>query len=127
MPYIVLIIDELADFMMKYPKEMEWNCKTSSDVTCGWYPPYSSYSATFNQYHHRCDKGKYPSRVALRVASQVDSRVILDQGGAEKLLGYGDLLVVNADGSDMKRIQSPFVTRRRDQRCCSIFAKNMTM
>jgi S-DNA-T family DNA segregation ATPase FtsK/SpoIIIE len=46
----------------------------------------------------------------LRVASQVDSRVIIDQGGAEKLLGYGDLLFVNADGSDIKRIQSPNVT-----------------
>jgi S-DNA-T family DNA segregation ATPase FtsK/SpoIIIE len=54
-------------------------------------------------------KGNIPSRIALRVASQVDSRVIIDQGGAEKLLGYGDLLFVNADGSDMKRIQSPFV------------------
>jgi S-DNA-T family DNA segregation ATPase FtsK/SpoIIIE len=55
-------------------------------------------------------KGNIPSRVALRVASQVDSRVIIDQGGAEKLLGYGDLLFVNADGSEMKRIQSPFVS-----------------
>jgi DNA segregation ATPase FtsK/SpoIIIE-like protein len=110
MPYIVLIIDELADFMMKYPKEMESGIVKLAQMSraVGIHLILATQRPSTNIITGVI-KGNIPSRVALRVASQVDSRVILDQGGAEKLLGYGDLLFVNADGSDMKRIQSPFV------------------
>ena len=110
MPYIVLIIDELADFMMKYPKEMESGIVKLAQMAraIGIHLILATQRPSTNIITGVI-KGNIPSRVALRVASQVDSRVIIDQGGAEKLLGYGDLLFVNADGSDMKRIQSPFV------------------
>jgi S-DNA-T family DNA segregation ATPase FtsK/SpoIIIE len=110
MPYIVLIIDELADFMMKYPKEMESGVVKLAQMSraVGIHLILATQRPSTNVITGVI-KGNIPSRVALRVASQVDSRVIIDQGGAEKLLGYGDLLFVNADGSDVKRIQSPFV------------------
>jgi S-DNA-T family DNA segregation ATPase FtsK/SpoIIIE len=110
MPYIVLIIDELADFMMKYPKEMESGVVKLAQMSraVGIHLILATQRPSTNVITGVI-KGNIPSRVALRVASQVDSRVIIDQGGAEKLLGYGDLLFVNADGSDIKRIQSPFV------------------
>ncbi len=110
MPFIVLIIDELADFMMKYPKEMESGIVKLAQMSraVGIHLILATQRPSTNIITGVI-KGNIPSRVALRVASQVDSRVIIDQGGAEKLLGYGDLLFVNADGSDLKRIQSPFV------------------
>lgn len=110
MPYIVLVIDELADFMMKYPKEMESGVVKLAQMSraVGIHLILATQRPSTNIITGVI-KGNIPSRVALRVASQVDSRVIIDQGGAEKLLGYGDLLFVNADGSDLKRIQSPFV------------------
>lgn len=110
MPYIVLVIDELADFMMKYPKEMESGIVKLAQMSraVGIHLILATQRPSTNVITGVI-KGNIPSRVALRVASQVDSRVIIDQGGAEKLLGYGDLLFVNADGSDLKRIQSPFV------------------
>jgi S-DNA-T family DNA segregation ATPase FtsK/SpoIIIE len=111
MPYIVLVIDELADFMMKYPKEMESGIVKLAQMSraVGIHLILATQRPSTNIITGVI-KGNIPSRVALRVASQVDSRVIIDQGGAEKLLGYGDLLFVNADGSDIKRIQSPNVT-----------------
>ncbi len=111
MPYIVLVIDELADFMMKYPKEMESGIVKLAQMSraIGIHLILATQRPSTNIITGVI-KGNIPSRIALRVASQVDSRVILDQGGAEKLLGYGDLLFVNADGSDIKRIQSPNVS-----------------
>jgi S-DNA-T family DNA segregation ATPase FtsK/SpoIIIE len=111
MPYIVVVIDELADFMMKYPKEMESGIVKLAQMSraVGIHLILATQRPSTNIITGVI-KGNIPSRIALRVASQVDSRVILDAGGAEKLLGIGDLLFVNADGSDMKRIQSPNVT-----------------
>jgi S-DNA-T family DNA segregation ATPase FtsK/SpoIIIE len=111
LPFIVLVIDELADFMMKYPKEMESGIVKLAQMSraVGIHLILATQRPSTNIITGVI-KGNIPSRVALRVASQVDSRVIIDQGGAEKLLGYGDLLYVSSDGADMKRIQSPFVS-----------------
>lgn len=111
MPYIVLVIDELADFMMKFPKEMEAGIVKLAQMSraVGIHLILATQRPSTNVITGVI-KGNVPSRVALRVASQVDSRVIIDQGGAEKLLGYGDMLFVSAEGGEMKRIQSPNVT-----------------
>jgi S-DNA-T family DNA segregation ATPase FtsK/SpoIIIE len=111
MPYIVLVIDELADFMMKYPKEMESGIVKLAQMSraVGIHLILATQRPSTNVITGVI-KGNIPSRVALRVASQVDSRVIIDQGGAEKLLGYGDLLLQSSDNPDLKRIQSPNVT-----------------
>jgi len=111
MPYIVVIIDELADFMLKYPKEMESGIVKIAQMAraVGIHLILATQRPSTNVITGVI-KGNIPSRVALRVASQIDSRVILDAGGAEKLLGYGDLLLMTLDNPDLRRVQSPFVS-----------------
>jgi S-DNA-T family DNA segregation ATPase FtsK/SpoIIIE len=113
MPYIIVVIDELADFMMAYPKEMESGIVRLAQksravgihLILSTQKPLASIVSSVI-------KANVPGRIALKVSSRVDSMVIIDQIGAEKLLGYGDLLLVSSDGGDAKRIQSPNVTEK---------------
>ena len=68
-------------------------------------------------------KANIPSRIAFAVISQVDSRTILDAGGAEKLLGMGDMLFMPVGASKPVRIQGTYVQRRRDQRRVELHQK----
>jgi S-DNA-T family DNA segregation ATPase FtsK/SpoIIIE len=109
-PYIVMVIDEMADLMMASKKEAELSItrlaqksravgihvivatqRPSTDVITGVL------------------KGNLPCRIAFQVASKVDSRVILDQMGAEKLLGQGDMLYTPPQSSQIKRVQGALV------------------
>lgn len=111
LPYIVAIIDELADLMMLAPEEAERYItrvaamaratgihlviatqRPSADVVTGLI------------------KANFPARIAFAVAGNVDSRVILDQPGAEKLLGRGDMLYLSADSPSAQRLQGVFVS-----------------
>lgn len=113
MPYIIVVIDELADFMMAYPKEMESGIVRLAQksravgihLVLSTQKPLASIVSSVI-------KANVPGRIALKVASRVDSMVIIDQIGAEKLLGYGDLLLVSSDGGDAKRIQSPYISEK---------------
>jgi DNA segregation ATPase FtsK/SpoIIIE, S-DNA-T family len=113
MPYIVVVIDELADFMMAYPKEMESGIVRLAQKSraVGMHLILST-QKPLATIVSSVIKANVPGRIALKVSSRMDSMVILDNIGAEKLLGAGDLLLVGSDGAEMKRIQSPYISEK---------------
>jgi S-DNA-T family DNA segregation ATPase FtsK/SpoIIIE len=72
-------------------------------------------------------KANVPSRVALQVASQIDSRTILDQGGAEKLLGAGDMLYLSGDMGKPVRLQSAFISEGEVKKLSTILQKTTSL
>lgn len=111
MPYIVIIIDELADIMASYPRELEACIVRLAQMSraVGIHLLLSTQRPSVNVITGLI-KANIPSRIALQVASQVDSRTILDAGGAERLLGSGDMLYLSGEMSKPKRIQSAFIS-----------------
>lgn len=111
MPYIVIVIDELADLMMAAARDVE-----ALIVRIAQKARAVGIHLVLATQSPRADiitgliKANISARIAFTVASQLDSRIILDQGGAEKLLGYGDMLYVTASMSKPKRIQGAWVT-----------------
>lgn len=111
MPYIIIVIDELADIMATFPRELEAAVVRLAQMSraVGIHLILSTQRPSVNIITGLI-KANVPARLALQVASQVDSRTILDMGGAEKLLGSGDMLYISADMAQPKRMQSPFIT-----------------
>ncbi|MBA3551140.1 DNA translocase FtsK 4TM domain-containing protein [Patescibacteria group bacterium] len=111
MPYIVIIIDELADLMQAYPRELESAIVRLAQMSraVGIHLILSTQRPSVNVITGLI-KANVPSRIALQVASQIDSRTILDMAGAEKLLGAGDMLYLSADMSQPQRIQSAYIS-----------------
>jgi DNA segregation ATPase FtsK/SpoIIIE, S-DNA-T family len=111
MPYIVIIIDELADLMQTYPRELESAIVRLAQMSraVGIHLMLSTQRPSVNIITGLI-KANIPSRIALQVTSQVDSRTILDASGAEKLLGAGDMLFMTADMAKPTRVQNPFVS-----------------
>ncbi len=110
MPYIVIIIDELADIMQAYPRELEAAIVRLAQMSraVGIHLILSTQRPEVNVITGLI-KANVPSRIALRVPTQIDSRTILDTGGAEKLLGMGDMLAL-VGTSQAERLQSAFIT-----------------
>lgn len=110
MPYIVIIIDELADIMQAYPRELEAAIVRLAQMSraVGIHLILSTQRPEVNVITGLI-KANVPSRIALRVPTQIDSRTILDAAGAEKLLGQGDMLALVGD-NQARRIQSAFIT-----------------
>lgn len=125
LPYIVVVIDELADLMTAYPRELEAAIvrlaqksravgihliistqRPSTDVITGLI------------------KANIPARIALQVPSQIDSRTILDMPGAEKLLGAGDMLYLGGDMSKPIRVQCGYISEKEVKRVVDHIAKH---
>ncbi len=111
MPYIVIVIDELADIMQAYPRELEAGIVRLAQMSraVGIHLILSTQRPSVNVITGLI-KANVPSRIALQVASQIDSRTILDMGGAEKLLGAGDMLYLGGEMAQPQRIQSAYIT-----------------
>lgn len=124
MPYIVIIIDELADIMATYQKELESSVVRLAQMSraVGIHLILSTQRPSVNVITGLI-KANIPARVALQVASQVDSRTILDMAGAEKLLGSGDMLYMSGEMSKPVRLQSPFVSEAEVKRVVAYFKK----
>jgi S-DNA-T family DNA segregation ATPase FtsK/SpoIIIE len=125
MPYIVVIIDELADIMQSFPRELEASIVRLAQMSraVGIHLVLSTQRPSVNVITGLI-KANVPSRVALQVASQIDSRTILDQGGAEKLLGAGDMLYLGGDMQKPVRLQSAFITENEVKNITEFIAKN---
>ncbi|HYE22838.1 MAG TPA: DNA translocase FtsK [Candidatus Paceibacterota bacterium] len=110
MPYIVIVIDELADIMQTYPRELEAAIVRLAQMSraVGIHLVLSTQRPSVNVITGLI-KANVPTRMALQVASQIDSRTILDAGGAEMLLGAGDMLYLSADMQKPVRIQTAYI------------------
>jgi S-DNA-T family DNA segregation ATPase FtsK/SpoIIIE len=120
LPPIIIIIDELADLMSVYGKELEAIIIRLSQMAraTGIHLIVSTQRPSVEVITGLI-KANITSRIAFQVASQVDSRTILDSAGAEKLLGKGDMLFISSELSKPKRIQSPLVSEKEVEKVVS--------
>ena len=117
MPYIIVIIDELADIMALYPRELEASIVRLAQMSraVGIHLIVSTQRPSVEVITGLI-KANITSRIAFQVASQVDSRTILDMAGAEKLLGNGDMLFLPGNVTKPFRIQGAFVGEKEIKR-----------
>lgn len=125
MPYIVVIIDELSDIMSSYPRELEASIVRLAQMSraVGIHLLLATQRPSVNVITGLI-KANVPTRLALKVASQIDSRTILDSRGAEKLLGYGDMLYKGEGSNEPVRIQCPYVSEEEVKNVVEFIQKN---
>ena len=120
MPYIVIVIDELADIMQSYPRELEASIVRLAQMSraVGIHLVLSTQRPSVNVITGLI-KANVPTRMALQVASQIDSRTILDGSGAETLLGAGDMLYLSSDMQKPVRLQTAFISENEVKKVVS--------
>ncbi|MET0795434.1 MAG: DNA translocase FtsK 4TM domain-containing protein, partial [Polyangiaceae bacterium] len=111
LPYIVIVVDEFADLMMQQGKEVEVSVARLAQKAraAGMHVVLATQRPSVDVITGMI-KANFPSRIGFRVAQKVDSRTILDEMGAELLLGRGDMLVKLNGANDTQRVQCPFVS-----------------
>ncbi len=111
LPYIVIVVDEFADLMMQQGKEVETSVARLAQKAraAGMHVVLATQRPSVDVITGMI-KANFPTRIAFRVAQKVDSRTILDEQGAEHLLGRGDMLVKLNGSTDTYRVQCPFVS-----------------
>ena len=117
LPYIVLVIDEFADLIMTAGKEIETPISRLAQLAraIGIHLIVATQRPSVNVITGLI-KANFPARVAFRVTSKIDSRTILDAGGADQLIGMGDMLI--STGSEMTRLQCAFVDTPEVDKLC---------
>lgn len=124
MPYVLIVIDELADLMSSFGREVE-----SSIIRLAQMARATGIHIVVSTQRPSVEvitgliKANITSRIALQVASQIDSRTIIDSAGAEKLLGHGDLLFITSELSKPKRIQGSFLTEEEIKKVVQFIKK----
>src|SRR2546427_11459588 len=116
-PYIVLIVDELADLILTVQREIERPLATLAQKAraIGIHLVLATQRPSVNVITGLI-KANFPCRIAFRVSAKVDSRTILDQNGAETLLGNGDMLFLPPGKSDLLRVQGAFISTDETER-----------
>ncbi len=117
LPYIVVVIDELADLMMMAPEETERNLNRLAQLAraTGIHVIIATQRPSVDVITGKI-KANFPSRISFTVVSGVDSRVVLDQPGAERLMGRGDMLFQSQESPAPKRLQGVYVSNEEIQR-----------
>ncbi len=125
MPYLLIVVDELADLMTSYGRDVEGYIVRLAQMAraTGIHLILSTQRPSVEVITGLI-KANITSRIALQVASQIDSRTILDTSGAEKLLGGGDLLFVSAELSKPKRIQGAYLTEDEMNKVINFIKEN---
>jgi S-DNA-T family DNA segregation ATPase FtsK/SpoIIIE len=124
LPYIVIILDELNDLMQAYPRELEACIVRLAQMSraVGIHLLLATQRPSVNVITGTI-KANVPTRIALAVASQIDSRTIIDTMGAEKLLGAGDMLYLSSDSPKPIRLQSAYVSEEEIKRVVEYLQK----
>ena len=125
MPYIVIVVDELADLMAAYGREIEGAVVRLAQMAraVGLHLVLATQRPSVEVITGLI-KANITSRAAFAVASQIDSRTILDSAGAEKLLGSGDMLFVSAESSKPKRLQGTYVSDKEIKKVVGFIKSN---
>jgi len=125
LPFIMIVIDELADLMTTYGREVEGSIVRLAQMAraTGLHLILSTQRPSVEVVTGLI-KANITARIALQVPSQVDSRTILDTAGAEKLLGAGDMLFVAAELSKPKRIQGAYISEEEVHKVVDFINKN---
>ncbi len=125
MPFIALVVDELADLMANKGNEIEAGIVRIAQMAraVGIHLVLATQRPSVEVITGLI-KANVPARVSFRVASQIDSRTILDTAGAEKLLGMGDMLLLSTENAKPKRIQAPFMSEEEGKRIVGWLIEN---
>jgi S-DNA-T family DNA segregation ATPase FtsK/SpoIIIE len=111
LPYIVIVLDEFADLMMVASKDVETAvARLAQKARAAGIHLVMATQRPSKEVITGLIKANFPSRIAFRVSSKIDSRIILDQSGADALLGFGDMLFLRPGTSLVTRIHGPFVS-----------------